>query len=144
MRHSSVVSTVSAVVIAASLAPAGEWAIGWHTTDGGGSQRARGGAVSVSGTLGQVDASGPESTMVGGRFSLVGGFWAVRLPACGAAGDFDGDSDVDLVDFARFQICYSGAGEPVAADCACGDFDGDGDADLVDFAQFQLTFTGAM
>lgn len=57
-------------------------------------------------------------------------------------GDFDCDDDVDLTDFAKFQICFDdGAGEPTLH-CDRVDFDGDDDVDLDDFALFQLAFTG--
>lgn len=59
-------------------------------------------------------------------------------------GDFDGDQDVDLADFARFQVCFTGTShdEPLDAECAMMDFDSDGDIDLEDFGAFQVTFTG--
>jgi hypothetical protein len=60
-------------------------------------------------------------------------------------GDLDNDNDVDLVDFAAFQLCFTGSGGgPVSGSCLCADFDADGDVDLVDFAGFQLAFTGSM
>ena len=46
--------------------------LSWFTVDGG-SGHSRGGAYSVSGTIGQADAD----TMKGGRYSIVGGFWGV-------------------------------------------------------------------
>ena len=50
--------------------------------------------------------------------------------ANGAAGDFDGDGDIDLADAARFQLCFTdrNAG-PLTPDCAPGDFDLDDDLD---------------
>jgi hypothetical protein len=50
-----------------------QFAIPWHTVDGGGGV-STGGVFSVSGTLGQPDA-GP--TMTNGQFSVTGGFWAL-------------------------------------------------------------------
>lgn len=64
--------------------------------------------------------------------------------AGGTPGDCDGDGDVDLVDFADFQLCFTGPGGSVSAGCECADFDGDGDVDLTDFGSFQLSFTGAL
>lgn len=62
------------------------------------------------------------------------------------AGDFDGDGDVDLADFAAFGQCFGGSGLPPAPGCPAGvdaDLDGDGDVDLSDFAIFAQNFTGA-
>jgi hypothetical protein len=51
-----------------------QYAINWHTIDGGGGT-STGGVYSVSGTIGQPDAS--QQTMTGGNYSLTGGFWAL-------------------------------------------------------------------
>jgi hypothetical protein len=59
--------------------------------------------------------------------------------------DHDQDGDVDLVDFAGFQVCYTGNTRTVGASPSCTtafDNDLDGDVDLADFAAFQLQFTG--
>jgi hypothetical protein len=61
-------------------------------------------------------------------------------------GDFDGDGDVDLADFALFGQCFGGANLPPAGACPPGvdaDLDDDGDVDLSDFAAFAQNFTGA-
>jgi len=64
--------------------------------------------------------------------------------------DSDGDTDIDLDDYAVFEACFTGPG--VAYEngggypCECFDSDGSpphGDLDLVDFAAFQRAFTGA-
>ena len=47
--------------------------IDWYKISGGGGT-STGGVYSVSGTIGQHDASGP---MTGGNYSLTGGFWAL-------------------------------------------------------------------
>jgi len=55
------------------------YSIDWYKIAGGGGT-ATGGVYSVSGTIGQHDASG---SMTGGNYSLTGGFWslyAVQLP----------------------------------------------------------------
>lgn len=61
-------------------------------------------------------------------------------------GDLDCDAEVDLSDFARFQVCFAGSGSPPAPACPSGaqpDRDGDGDVDLNDFLVFQRNFTGS-
>ena len=50
-----------------------QYAINWHTIDGGGGT-STGGVYSVSGTIGQPDAG---STMTNGQYSVTGGFWAL-------------------------------------------------------------------
>jgi hypothetical protein len=51
--------------------------------------------------------------------------------------DFDGDTDVDLDDFAVFQKCYNpgvAVGTPGSAtDCGCADFNHDTFVDSIDF-----------
>jgi hypothetical protein len=57
--------------------------------------------------------------------------------------DFDGDSDVDLVDYAAFQMCFNGPNQlPAQANCQQTDFDLDCDVDLADFSVFQSCFNG--
>lgn len=58
--------------------------------------------------------------------------------------DLDVDGDVDLVDFATFQVCFTGAGGPAGGSCWIADLDGDGDVDLVDFMYFSVQFTAAI
>lgn len=63
-----------------------------------------------------------------------------------APGDFDGDGDVDLADFAAFAQCFGGSNLPPAGGCPPGvnaDLDGDSDVDLADFAIFSQNFTGS-
>lgn len=50
-----------------------QYAIPWHTIDGGGGT-STGGVYSVSGTIGQPDAG---VTMTNGQYSATGGFWAL-------------------------------------------------------------------
>ena len=52
-------------------------------------------------------------------------------------GDFNGDSQVDLADFAQFSACLTGPGATPPAGCACLDFEPDADVDLRDFAALQ-------
>lgn len=72
--------------------------------------------------------------------------------ACGRSGlgDFDGDRDVDLDDFAAFPDCAAGPGVPlvpadtISAEQCLGafDVDEDTDLDLSDFRSFQRVFCG--
>ncbi len=61
-----------------------------------------------------------------------------------APADFDEDGDVDLADFAKFQMCFNGPNQPPALPGSCDgvDLDGDGDADLSDFAIYSGCFNG--
>ena len=65
---------VCTLTLALPLAVHGQYAIDWHTIDGGGGT-STGGVYSVSGTVGQPDANAQPLT--GGNFSLIGGFWAL-------------------------------------------------------------------
>ncbi len=74
--------TVAASILlsAVALATAQSYSIGWFTLDGGGGT-STGGVYSVSGTLGQPEAS--AQPMTNGAFSITGGFWslfAVQMP----------------------------------------------------------------
>jgi hypothetical protein len=71
---------LSVLALSFSAARAQNFAIDWHTIDGGGGTSS-GGNFSLSGTIGQPDAS--AQPMTGGAFSLTGGFWslfAVQTP----------------------------------------------------------------
>jgi len=67
----------SCILIASAFA---QLSVDWFTIDGGGGT-STGGVFTVSGTIGQPDASAQPLT--GGNFSLMGGFWslsAVQTP----------------------------------------------------------------
>jgi hypothetical protein len=68
----------------------------------------------------------------------------VRVDATGCVpGDFNRDSDVDLIDFSLFQLCFGGPNRPPGPSCFVdADLDNDGDVDLNDFAVFQSCFNG--
>jgi hypothetical protein len=61
------------VFLSSVSASAQNYAIAWHTIDGGGGT-STGGVYSVSGTIGQPDAGGP---MTNGQYSVTGGFWVL-------------------------------------------------------------------
>lgn len=58
--------------LASCLPTCAQYAIDWHTIDGGGGT-STGGIYAVSGTIGQPDAG----RMSGGEFTVEGGFWGV-------------------------------------------------------------------
>jgi len=89
------------------------------------------------GTLIVVDNLKLERQLPGGQWQTV---WFEDFET---DGDFDGDTDVDLIDFATFQTCYTGeAGTISPEDCAACDLDGDDHVDLDDYAILQANYTG--
>src|ERR1039458_7817710 len=58
---------------ACCLRAQGQYSIAWSKVSGGGGT-STGGVYTVSGTIGQHDSGGP---MLGGNFSLTGGFWSL-------------------------------------------------------------------
>lgn len=65
-----IVLTLSSAVVFAQTG--GGYDLSWSTVDGGGGTSS-GGSFSLSGTVGQPDAS---QAMTGGTYTLQGGFWA--------------------------------------------------------------------
>ena len=62
-------------------------------------------------------------------------------------GDHDNDGDLDLVDFAGLQACFSGPCSPscdpmISPACETVDFNSDGDVDSADFEEFEQQFAG--
>jgi len=97
---------------------------------------------------------------VGGVFTVAGGSeanfvagWSGCLGDCNGNGiadedefgDYDGNGDVDLLDAAGFQTCFSPSG-PMQPDACCPIFDlypaPDEDVDLDDFVEFRSVLTG--
>ena len=56
-------------------------------------------------------------------------------------GDYDGDGDVDHVDFAGFQQCFNQA--PPTGACPTFDFNHDNQINLFDYRAFQIAVTGS-
>lgn len=63
-------------LLLARVASAQSYSIDWYKVSGGGGT-STGATYQVSGTIGQHDAGGP---MMGGFFSVTGGFWALIAP----------------------------------------------------------------
>lgn len=62
------------LTLSAASARSQSYSIDWSTIDGGGGT-STGGVYSVSGTIGQPDAS--TTPMTNGQYSVTGGFWAL-------------------------------------------------------------------
>jgi len=67
-------------------------------------------------------------------------------PCNSPAQNFDGDTDVDLADYAVFESCLAGPNQPYGVVpprdvCLCADRGKDHDVDLMDAYFFQLAFT---
>ncbi|HTR40390.1 MAG TPA: hypothetical protein VMH87_02080 [Pseudomonadales bacterium] len=69
----SFIAILALVALTTLSASAQSYSINWYKVAGGGGTSS-GGQYSVSGTIGQPDAS---SAMTGGNYSLTGGFWAL-------------------------------------------------------------------
>jgi hypothetical protein len=61
----------------------------------------------------------------------------ITEPGSGAPGDWDGDGDVDLQDYAEFAGCLVGPSLAPSAPCNVFDFDADSDIDAADYGAFQ-------
>ena len=135
-RKTRVMSAALAAValLAAEAGSSEEFEVSRWTIDGGGVMFSADGNIELSGTIGQPDAG----IMEGEGFTLIGGFWfreplddcnsdgwvdlldyddfdeclsgpggGLPLPECNCF-DVDGDDDVDLSDFHRFQHEFTG------------------------------------
>ena len=59
-------------------------------------------------------------------------------------GDGDLDGDVDLADYAVWQLCHGASGAPLSPPCALADLDSDRDVDLPDFLWFSNALSGPL
>ena len=105
--------------------------VSWFTVDGGGRIPITGGTFSASGTIGQPDAGPVNGPMVGGSFSLRGGFWPATVPACSCPGDMNGDSLKNGKDIQQFVGCIISGGN-----CDCADVDFGNGVSLADVPVF--------
>jgi hypothetical protein len=70
------------------------------------------------------------------------GTWsATRMFPPWLPGDADHDTDVDISDFATWQLNYTGPGG-TGKTWEQGDWNGDGAVDIIDFSLWQLNYTG--
>ncbi len=112
--------------------------------------RATGVAVTGVDTLVAADWAVPSATLFDGggtplrTIRLAAPAGAMGGTAFAKFGDFDGDGNVDLMDWRHLQICFTAAArEPPITGCEVFDFDGDDRLDLFDYAAFFDAMTGA-
>lgn len=116
-----------------------QFALDWHTVDGGGGT-STGGTYSLSGTIGQPDAG----VMSGGTFSLVGGFWGGVGGAGGLIGDMNCDGALTVSDIAGFVLavtsyingCDTYIQTYPDCDCLNADINNDGQVTVSDIGPF--------
>ena len=99
-----------------------------------------------------IDAGNPNSPMIDGTTrrdevpdtDIVDMGYHYPITGVGhVPGDSDADGDVDMLDFARLQACFTGPGPASPArGCCFFDFEPDGDIDLNDYAVFHAALTG--
>jgi hypothetical protein len=118
------------LAISVSVVIAQDYAIDWHTVDGGGEMWSTGGDYELGGTIGQPDAGAMSGTGPGGTYALTGGFWA--LPPCWCLSDMNNDGLRNGEDIQAFVDCMTGAG----FNCACADLDTNGILNMADVGAF--------
>jgi hypothetical protein len=128
-----------------------EYTMPVYQASGGDADRLPGGntlcTASVEGKVYEVDPSGDQVWIM----EAAGPNAPYRVPRADripelivdTPGDTDGDWDLDLLDFARFQTCFTGEG-PAGLEfpCTLSDIDEDDDVDLHDLAEFVRMVTG--
>src|SRR2546421_3418272 len=117
----------------ATLTLAQSYDLSWYTIDGGGGMNSAGGTFTLSGTIGQPDASSFSTPISGGTFTLVGGFWPAAGGVCTLIGDMNLDGQRDGADVQLFVNCIIGVN---GSNCGCADFDGTGTVTPADLSQF--------
>jgi hypothetical protein len=73
MKSQLIIISILAALLLPATARAQTYAVNWHKVSGGGGTSTNG-TYSISGTIGQHDASG---SMTGGGYAVTGGFWAI-------------------------------------------------------------------
>ena len=90
-----------------------DYAIDWHTIDGGGEMFTTGGNFELSGTIGQHDAA--TVVLTGGNFELTGGFWPGAIAGDPCAAFVCGDASCDGVfNGADIDPFFQALGDPAA------------------------------
>ncbi len=125
--HKTSRAMMTMLLISAGAAVAQDFAIDWHSIDGGGVMFSTGGNFELGGTIGQPDAG----FMTGGNFELSGGFWAGAVPQCACLGDMNGDGDRNGADISAFVGCVIQGGS-----CVCADVNGMNGVTLADVTVF--------
>lgn len=73
MKSQLIILSVLAALLLPVTAPAQSYSVNWYKVSGGGGTSTNG-TYSISGTIGQHDASG---SMTGPGYAVTGGFWAI-------------------------------------------------------------------
>ena len=123
----ALVVAAAGTAFASDRSSGGPYVLDWYTIDGGGGTSS-GGAYTLSGTIGQHDASTPLS---GGAYELGPGFWYGAGVDC--VSDFDGNGLVNFADVQAFVLAFNAA-SPAA------DVDGNGVLNVADVQTFILAF----
>lgn len=114
MRHIRIPRFFFALIAAMQVllcAPAAmaQFTMEWNTVDGGGGTSTNG-SLSISGTVGQPDAS---LAMTGGSLSMTGGFW----PGAGPINDCPADTNLDNLVNVTDLLAVIGAWGTCAGPC---------------------------
>ncbi len=140
MTRIRLITLAAFVVIATGPIALSQYAVDWHSIDGGGAMSSTGGTYAVAGTIGQPDASSFAAPMSGGTFSVVGGFWAVAaVPTCSLPGDMDLNTHRNGMDVQDFVNCLTGVN---GSNCTCADMSGNGTVGVEDVPAFVATLLG--
>ncbi len=79
------------------------------------------------------------------NLDVLGSFEGTSVTVVCGKSDTDSDHDVDVVDFAFFQNCFTGQATSASPICLCFfDSDDDEDIDVVDYQALLLSFTGPL
>lgn len=109
----------------------GPYVLDWYTIDGGGGTSTGGalGQYQLTGTVGQHDA---DTSLGGGAYDVMPGFWHGVETFCAADVDNDGDADVDDIEIFVDLFLDGIVGN--------ADMDGDGDEQVDDIDIFVIYF----